>query len=308
MEISDFKSEQDYLAQMDRGMLLNPRVDSTFKALFTQPTPESRAALKSFLEAAIEQKIKTVELRPNDSPAEFFGQRGVSYDITCELDNGINAEIELQSFKQKYDYAKRAEYQVARLQTTYLKKGQNWESAPVVYQISILGFIYTKKTKNAVNRFAMRTKDGVELANALNVVFVELPKIRRFEKTVETNTKLENWAIFLKDADKPEKQVIIDKITSREEGLMQAKKSLSNISKNRDYWIAQYHQELHERDLRSSLQAAERKGIEQGIAQGMAQGERNARIETARLMLINKMPVIDISKYTGLTLEEIAQL
>lgn len=51
MSIDDFKSEEEYVSQMKTGALLNPRVDSTFKAMFTQPTTESREALHSSLEA-----------------------------------------------------------------------------------------------------------------------------------------------------------------------------------------------------------------------------------------------------------------
>ena len=52
MEEEAFKSEEEYVSQAGTGVLLNPRVDSTFKALFTQDTEESRAAMHSFLEAA----------------------------------------------------------------------------------------------------------------------------------------------------------------------------------------------------------------------------------------------------------------
>ena len=65
-----FLSEEEYVSQMNTGALLNPRIDSTFKALFTQPTEESRAALHSFLEAATERKIKSFELKPNDAVQE----------------------------------------------------------------------------------------------------------------------------------------------------------------------------------------------------------------------------------------------
>ena len=41
---------------------------------------------------------------------------------------------------------------------------------------------------------------------------------------------------------------------------MNAQKSLSSISANRVLWIAQYHQELHERDRFSGLEAARRDG------------------------------------------------
>jgi hypothetical protein len=34
---------------------------------------------------------------------------------------------------------------------------------------------------------------------------------------------------------------------------------------NRNLWIAQYHQELHERDLISGLSAAQRKGHRDGV-------------------------------------------
>ena len=219
------------------------------------------------------------------SPASFSGQRDVSYDISCEFDDGMAADIEMQAFDQKYDYGKRAEYQVARLETTYLKKGDGWEKAPTVYQISVLDFNYDgventdegtpkspEKTKSPVSRYAMRTKDGRELANALNIIFVELPKAKGLEDSLETNTALENWAIFLKDADNPKKADIIRKLTSKQEGLMNAQKSLSSISANRDLWIAQYHQELHERDRISGLSAARREGLDEGIKQGMKQG------------------------------------
>ena len=85
---------------------------------------------------------------------------------------------------------------------------------------------------------------------------------------------------------------------------MQAKKSLSNISKNKELWIAQWKQESFERDIRSSLNAAMQQGIAQGIQQGIAQG----KIATARAMLADGISVVQIAKWTGLTPEEIANL
>ena len=160
--------------------------------------------------------------------------------ICCELDDGMAADVEMQAFNQKYDYGRRAEYQVARLEATYFKKGSPWESVPTVYQISILDFNYMadgvehdgkdSESPHVVSRYAMRTKDGRELANVLNIIFVELPKALRLEESLDTNTALENWAIFLKDADNPEKKDIIAKLTSKEAWLMQERKSLSATS------------------------------------------------------------------------------
>lgn len=305
MNIDEFKSEEEYISQAETGALLNPRVDSTFKALFTQPTQESRDALHSFLEAATEQKIKAFHLTASDAPAEFSGQRGVSYDIMCEFDNGLSADIEMQAFNQKYNYGKRAEYQVARLETTYLKKGDTWEKAPKVYQITVLDFNYSengesdgKKSskKVPVSRFAMRTKDGRELANALNIIFIELPKAIGLEESLDSNSPLENWALFLKDVDNPSKKDIIQKLTQKETGLMQAQKSLSSISANRDLWIAQYRQELFDRDRLSGLSAAKKEGM------------REKSIESAKTALSLGLPADQIVKITGLSMGEIKKL
>ena len=308
MKSEEFVSEEEYLSRMRTGALLNPRVDSTFKALFTQNTRESRAALHSFLEAATERKIRDFRLHANEAPSAFDGQRSVSYDILCEFDDGVSADIEMQAFNQEYDYGKRAEYQVSRLETTYLKKGDNWEKAPIVFQITVLDFNYKardgRKSDGPISRYAMRTRDGRELSNSLNIVFIELPKSRGLEKSVDTNTALENWAIFLKDADNPDKQEVIEKLTGREAGLMNAKKSLSTISENRDLWIAQYRQEVAERDIRSGLSAAELRGMERGIAQGA----HKKALETAIVLKSARVDISIIAKSTGLTEEEIRAL
>ena len=273
MDISQFKNEAEYVAQMHTGALLNPRIDSTFKALFSQPTEESQEALRSFLEAATERKIASVRLSANNAPAEFAGQRDVSYDILCEFADGLSADIEMQAFNQKYDYGKRAEYQVARLETTYLKRGDDWENAPQVYQITVLDFTYAARgrekdaseaAKAPVSRYAMRTADGRELSGTLNIIFIELPKAAALETTVETNSPIENWAVFFRNADNPAKQGIIQKLAEKEAGLMSAQKSLSSISANQDLWIAQYRQELFDRDRRSSISAAKREGRMEG--------------------------------------------
>ena len=169
------------MAQARTGALLNPRIDSTFKALFTQPNEASRAAMHAFLEAATERRIATWEISQNEAPIEYVGHRGVSFDISCRFDDGMAAEM--QAYRREYDYGQRAEYLVARLASSRMKRSTDWEKAPTVYQISVLDFEYVPQSgvtsTDPVSRYAMRTKDGRELANALNIVFIELPKVAK---------------------------------------------------------------------------------------------------------------------------------
>ena len=101
---------------------------------------------------------------------------------------------------------------------------------------------------------------------------------------------------------------------------MQAKKSLSNISKNKELWIAQWKQESFERDIRSGLNAAMQQGIaqglqqgiaqglQQGIAQGMTQGIQQGITQVAKNMLSTGIPLEQISKLTGLSETELQSL
>ncbi|MBQ9547628.1 MAG: hypothetical protein IJV01_00505 [Bacteroidales bacterium] len=59
-----------------------------------------------------------------------------------------------------------------------------------------------------------------------------------------------------------------------------------------------------ERDIRNQIAFAEKKGIKKGEARG----ERNRSIAIAREMLSDGLPADMVSKYTGLTCEEIQAL
>ena len=77
---------------------------------------------------------------------------------------------------------------------------------------------------------------------------------------------------------------------------MQAQKSLSSISEDRSVWIAQYRQEMFERDRISGLYAARQEGLEEGLK------------STARSMLADGVSAAQIAKWTGLSPENIASL
>lgn len=301
-------TQEEYLRQMENGALLNPRIDSTFKALFTSETPQSRAALKSFLEAAIEQKIREVTLTANSAPMDFVDQRQILYDIQAILDDGRIANIEMQAFNQSYDYGKRSEYHAARLVTTYFRKGKKWSEVPTVYQISILDFVYDKEDNEAIGRYSMRKGNGRKLSGTINSIFIELPKIIEKEDSLDENSSIENWAIFLKEADRPDKSTVIKRLTQKEDGLMQARNSLVEISKDMDLWIQQFREDVYETDRISGLMANREIGLEEGRKEGREQGLKEGLKKAAIELKKMGLPLEQISKATSLTIEEIQKL
>ena len=85
---------------------------------------------------------------------------------------------------------------------------------------------------------------------------------------------------------------------------MQAQKSLSSISANRNLWIEQYRQELADRDKRSSISAALSKGLEKGRMEGLIEG----KYEVARNLLKLGFSPQQVVDGTGLSLSEVESL
>jgi len=267
--MNNYIEEEEYYQQKIREKaLLNPRIDAVFKTMFTKPNEHSRKALKSFLEAAIGKKIKVVNLENNDASIDYDGQRGVSYDISCIFEDGSSAEIEMQSTRQKYDYGKRAEYHVARLTTSHMKKGQDWSLAPVSYQISVLNFTFDEEDNDIVSRYNMRKENGNKLSNLLNVIFIELTKLKQYNiEELNHLSDIEKWAYYLKYADDKSKKDLLESLITSEEGLMEANKVLADISTDRNLWLRQQKEDDLERDRISHENGLRREAREEGKAE-----------------------------------------
>ena len=73
--------------------------------------------------------------------------------------------------------------------------------------------------------------------------------------------------------------------------------------------IRLYDKELHLEKLRlSELEEAREQGIEKGIEQGIEKGIEQEKIEIVKNMLKDEVDISVISKYTGLSKEEIERL
>ena len=58
----------------------------------------------------------------------------------------------------------------------------------------------------------------------------------------------------------------------------------------------------------AGLQVGIQQGIIQGIEQGIERGAYETKLETAKAMFLDKIPVETISKYTSLPLETVLEL
>ena len=277
-------------------MRLNPRLDFNFKAIFTQDRPESRLALKSFLSAMIGEEVTEVTVKENEPAGQYEDQRGVRYDINCVFADGTRAQIEMQGYDQKTDYGRRAEYYVSRLVSSVAMAGKDWGDLPRAYQISVLNFKYDSGNESFLHHYVLADMtDGATLEGIINVIFLELPKLPPINGSTDIKSlpSAVKWGTFIKEADNPDKQDLIDRLSKSEVGIMSADAMLRSLNDTDWRWIEQGKIFGDECDRITGLNNAKREGKE----------------EDARNMLAIHLGTHEqIAQVTGLPLKDIEKM
>jgi len=300
--------KNNYINQSQRPSptaILNPRCDPIFKSMFTKGTKESDFALKDFISTILGRNITDMQLIPNEEPVEFFDEKQMSFDVNVTFDNGEKAELEMQGRNQDYDYASRAEIHAAKLLVSNNKRGDNY-GAGKVYQISVVNFEFDKDDKSPLSWYNMRKETGGRLGDRLNVIFLDLVKIRRLTDTpVEQLSKVEKWGMFFALADNEKYQSYVRRIIESEEAIMAADSVVRKMSKDEAEWFRQNSYENAIWDYNHGMYRAEQRGLEKGIEKGRSEN----KIENAKNFLkkSNLSPEM-IAECCSLPLEEVQKL
>ena len=255
-------------------------------------------ALQTFISAVVGRDVKKVILKPNEPHKDSPTQKGMSYDISVEFDNGEISDIEMQAWKENYDYGIRAEILAARLLNNNAKKSDNWDS-PKVYQISILNFHYGKDDNKILSWYTMKNESAEGLSDRQNIIFIDLQTIRKKLRTpIEELTPVEKWGLFFSYVDNEKEADYISELVRSEKGIMAAENIVKYMSEADDNWFVQNSRYIAEHDRNTLIHNAEKRGREEGIQQGIQQGALQNAIENARKLLADK-------KYTA---EEISKM
>lgn len=201
--------------------------------------------------------------------------------------------IEMQAWKEDYEYEVRAEIQAARLLNNNAKKGNNW-SSPKVYQISILNFHYGKDDNKILSWYTMKDETGQGLSDRLNIIFIDLKTIRKKLYTpIEELTPVEKWGLFFSYVDKEEYDDYISELVRSEKGIMAAERTVKYMSEADANWFTQNSRYIAELDRNTQIYNAEKRGLKKGAQQ--------KAVEIARKLLTN-------GKYTADEISALLQI
>lgn len=283
--------------------MLNPRLDANFKAIFTQDCEDSRIALRSFLSAMIGEPVTAVTVRENEEAKQYDSQRGIRYDIKCEFEDGTKAQVEMQGYDEDKAYDKRAEYYAARLVSSVADIGDDWKNLPKAYQISVLNFKYDTGNLEPLHHYTMTDgSNGATLAGILNVIFLELPKLPPVDERtdIESLPSAVKWGTFIKEADNPEKQDLIDRLTRSEKGIMGAQAVLRKMDEDGWRFFEEGQRIVDCIDRNTALNNAERRGIAKGREEDIRNLMANLSLSAEQAMDALGIPADERDKYSAL--------
>ena len=277
-------------------MYIDPKNDFAFHWMFGRI--ENKDILLNFLNAVFKlspDKILTdITLIDTNLVKKAVQEKGSRLDVRAETKTGEQINIEIQLVNE-YNIEKRTLFYWSRMYASQLNAGQNYSKLKKTVTINILNFNYIATPKYH-NIFQLLEKDsGVLLTDVLEIHFLELPKLKQKEVTLETS--LVNWLLFFKAF---QDQKLREVLAMNEPAIAKAMTALEFIEQDED---ARRMYELREKarwDYTSAMDAS----LEQGKLEGKAEG----KVEIARNMLLLKMNLDVIQKATGLSSEEIAKL
>ena len=278
---------------------INPFTDIGFKKIFGQEV--SKDLLIDFLNNLLkgERVINDVRFLDKEQLGFYDDDRSLIYDVLCETPSGERIIVEMQNRSQPY-YKRRSIYYAAQAVVRQGERGKEWQyDVKAVYCISFLNFQQndiSERFRVDVTLMDMETKQS--FSELLRLIYLQLPLFTK--DYTECENDFERWICVLKDMD------IMNRLPEA------AKNSVfKKVAEIGELSSLTYEERLKYDDVlkryRDTLAVMEGQKQE-GFREGMEKGIEKGKVEIARNLKNDGIPLDVIARNTGLSIEEIEKL
>lgn len=265
---------------------------------------ENFCILEGLVTVLLGETVRIIEILESESNQVDASDKFNRVDIKARNSKDEIIIVEIQMTRELY-YLERILYGVAKAITEHIHLGDKYDQVKKVYSISILYFdlgkgedyVYRGQTsfvgltKKDTLQITTKEKDVINM-KAPEEVFPEyfLVRVNAFNKIAENH--LEEWIKYLKDGD-------IDEDTTAP-GLKEARRKLEYMSMNKAEKLA-YDEHINAVMIQNDV-------ISTAMKEGRAEGAKSKAAQIAKQMKADGMPIDIISKYSGLSIEDIENL
>lgn len=281
-------------------IFINPKTDYAFTKIFA--SSESKEILISFLNALIYEgnpTIQDLEIINQNLPRQLESLKDTYLDVTAKLDDGTLVIIEILVLNVQYS-GNRVLYNAATTYAFQLQRGEGYRMLKPLIALTITDFEMFRNSPNLISRFVYKeVKSNLNYPeDAMNLVFIELPKFHKEASQLETLT--DKWIYFMKYArilsEVPETIDSVPEIHKAFDLANQARLSREEVEV-----LERREQFIHDQ------QGVIIKAVEEARQAARQERIRKETLAIAR-QLISQLDNAMISQVTGLSVEEVQNL
>ena len=273
------------------------RNDRAFKEVFLNP--DNSDLLKALLEFILKIKIDKLEIKKTELLSGNVNIKDKRVDAIVHTGNK-KIEIEINSQNKDYLHTRSTAY-ICNIYQSNASVGDTYNEDTDIIQVNLTWGLGRNNDEMKIYKI-MNEKGELYVKNfiiyEINMDYYDKIWYSKNEEEIKKN----QYMIML-DLDKKElKNMPKDKIVD---------KYIANVTiVNDDPEFQKYMSEEEDKKKiqNSLLSEAKEEGISQGISQGYTSGINDGIKQTAKNLLLMNMPIEDISKATGLSIEEINKL
>lgn len=215
-------------------------------------------------------------------------------DLKAVTEDGIIVIIEIQTYSTK-NFFERTLYYWSKNYSNILKKGEDYPELKPVISINLIDDILFDKTDNRMHTcYLLKEKNTNKiLTDHIQLHYIEIPK---FNNDSNITTELKNWILFLKSNKEEDMSQLLKEDTIFEKAM----KKYNYFTDNEDL--------INEYDRREAYLVYQSSLMRGAKEDGFEEGKKNKAISMATAMKKDGADINLISKYTGLTIDEIKKL
>lgn len=287
---------------------LNPKADLTFKRVFGEHPDLVMSLLNALLPLTSEQEITDIEYLPAEMVPDNPLRKNSIVDVRCRDKSGRQFLVEMQMIWSP-EFRQRVLFNASKAYVRQIDSGEEYELLQPVYSLNLVNEIFEPELKGFYHYYRpVHIEHSEKVIDGLHLIFVELPK---FNPHTYSEKKMQVlWLRYLTEINEQTREVPKDLMANPE-----VKKAVTALEESafteaqllgyEKFWdIISVEKTLYNSAERRGM----KKGLEKGMEKGLEKGHEEEKKQIARKMKSDGLPVDIISKYTGLTVEEIERI
>ena len=247
--------------------------------------------------------FKAVEILNPFNYKENYNDKETIVDVKCITQNGSVVIIEIQ-LQGNSRFPERILYYWASNYSKLLKQGEKYDSLTPVISINLLNFNLDDEDNIHSCYMIYDTNNKKLLTDHLQIHIVELKKFQYNLLKPDLNC----WLKFFTMKDKDNKEEIMSDLVKEKPIMEEVQRKYNNFIKDRIMMNEYDKRQAYLYGNQIMLEEERRLGKEEGIKEGIEQGEINKAKDIALNLKNMNMSNENISRITGLSIEEINKL